>query len=99
MLCEKKKRTFKSRKKFSSGFFEQNNIFFVLYDFNDNIVAYFDNSNDLLENIKKINPKFKLKYLTYKFNTCFENFVYFEFLNSMFKLYYFNDDELENICI
>lgn len=62
--------------------------YFVLYDFNDNIICYFDNFDELSKHLN-----YECKYLVHKFNV-YGNLIHIVINNVMYKLY--TSNELEN---
>lgn len=83
-------------KKFTSNFFKGKNVFFILYDFNDNLVCYFDNVFELcnfcLDKLKF--KRFRIADLTYTFNHSKYDYIQIQKNNILLKLYYFDDNNL-----
>lgn len=85
--------------KYDAKFFKQEKVFFVLYDWYDNLVNYYDNVYLCCDDISKNFNRFRVADLAYKFNISKYDFIILKMLGTYFKLYFFTDDELENIFI
>ena len=60
--------------------------YYVVYDMNDNIIAYYDNKYDL-----SFYYGIRVKDINYKFKNTSENFIVFLFLHKFLKIYRFFD--------
>lgn len=61
-------------------------MYFVLYDLNDNVIAYYDNLNEFADSFNYL-----VRELRRKFNNSKEDFVYCDIDNTRFKLFRFEE--------
>ena len=64
--------------------------FFILYDFNDNFICYFDNIKEL----KRYLPNYRIRDIRRRFLKSSKNYINVIVLGNVFKLYTFNDKDL-----
>lgn len=88
-----------SKKKVNSAYFKQENVFFILYDFYDNVVCYFDNVFELISFYRSFGNNTCISDITYLFNRSSYDYIQFQRFDDLCKLYFYTDDELENVVI
>lgn len=84
----------KKNNKYNAKSIEQKNLFFVLYDWYDNFICYYDSIYDVCKalNIKK-------KYIVYKLNNIKNDYILIQKFSILYKLYLFDDNVLKYVNI
>lgn len=87
------------KKNINTSFLKQENVFFVIYDWYDNLIAYCDNFYNLIYFLRSLGWRSKPSNLAYLFNRSKYDYIQIQKSDDLLKLYYYTDDDLLNVFI
>lgn len=84
------------KNKITTSYLKENFVFFVLYDWYDNLVCYFDNVNELCSFLidKFKYKRFRVADLAYWLKHSKYDYIQIQKCGNLLKLYCFDDNEL-----